>query len=128
VNPTEAPRSFFDPRRRLVVVADDAFELLTLLGTEVIPRVRLDEFKRVQSGAFWYVELLPSETLLYTVLADLESRPGGRGPRAIDTVCRFLAAARNRLQVGGEESIGKGWLEARTLRSLPGPSASEKAA
>lgn len=85
---------------RLVLVSDDVFTHYVKYGTEVVTRNRLEyETKRVAGGALFTQEFLPPAAVLYTVL--LSDRGVGDLPAVI--------AKRRLLQIGGDETTGKGW-------------------
>jgi len=89
----------------LLVISDDAFTDLTRLGTDVVARVQLNDDKTVRHGPF-HVEYLPVETVLATVLSS-----GREGP--LQQVQEFFDG--RALQLGGDESIGKGLVWCRVL-------------
>lgn len=107
----------------LVVLPENAFRDFTLYATEVVTRVRLDDEKKtVAKGALWTEESLPTDTLLYAPLHASRARnydkqgnqaagvpadwyaSGGAG-KIIDFV-RKLGLIR--LQLGGDETVGRG--------------------
>lgn len=109
------------PKTRCAVIPDDAFTHLVRYATEIATRIRLDpETKHVQKGALFTVELLPPETLLYSVLMTDTPRGGASNLTRADMVTRLRAQTDNKLlQVGGEETTGKGWCRARLYPPAP---------
>jgi CRISPR-associated protein Cmr4 len=101
-----------DLPKHLLVIADDWFGHLTRFATEVITRIALDyEKKTVSGGALFNEELLPPETVLYTILLAADARGGKMKAaevleQATDNIHGKL------LQIGGDETTGKGlcWL------------------
>jgi CRISPR-associated protein Cmr4 len=96
-------------KSHLVVLHDDDFTHFVRHATEVVARVGLDyERKTVKSGALFYEEFLPAETLFYSVVLASASRRDGHGKDAAEN----LRYVRNNLplflQIGGDETIGKG--------------------
>ncbi|MCX7935273.1 MAG: type III-B CRISPR module RAMP protein Cmr4 [Planctomycetota bacterium] len=96
-------------RKHLVVLHDDDFTHFVRHATEIAARIGLDyERKTVKSGALFYEEFLPAETLFYSVVVADKSRREGNGKSAAEMLC-FL---KNRLpavtQIGGDETIGRG--------------------
>ncbi|HWP39771.1 MAG TPA: type III-B CRISPR module RAMP protein Cmr4 [Tepidisphaeraceae bacterium] len=93
----------------LVVLHDDDFTHFVRHATEVVARIALDyERKTVKGTALFYEEFLPAETLFYSVVLASASRRDGHGKRAGE----ILQYLRNNmppvLQIGGDETIGKG--------------------
>ncbi len=106
---SEDPATRARLKTHLVALHDDDFTHFAKHATEVTARVGLDyERKTVRSGALFYQEFLPAETLLYGVVLAGPSRrtEDARGP--VD----WLEYARSNvgpvLQVGGDASVGKG--------------------
>lgn len=114
--------------KRLVVLPEDDFRDFTLFATEVATRIRLDsETKTVQPGALWTEESLPTDTVLYVPVQ--ASR--GRSTKTQDGNVQNLLAAWatkggakeilkyvaglgiKRLQLGGDETIGRGLVSLR---------------
>lgn len=93
----------------LVIVPDDEFTHFVRYATEVVARVGLDyERKTVKQGALFYQEFLPTETLFYAVLLATDSRHQPQQMSA-EAVLTYLAAHLPKvLQIGGDETIGKG--------------------
>ena len=118
--------------KRFVILPDNAFRDFTQLATEVIARIRLKpETKTVAEGALWTEEHLPSETLLYAPifvskpLAPKDTVPDefkeNNEPSAAK-VLEFLKGLTtpntdkpylDRLQIGGDETVGRGIVKVR---------------
>lgn len=98
----------------LLILPDNAFKDFVKLSTEVQARIQIDnKTKTVKSGALFYEEALPSDTLLYSVVmshdpaCDTEKRPDGL--KTSSEVMTFLCGIdKERLQFGGDATIGKG--------------------
>jgi CRISPR-associated protein Cmr4 len=101
-------------KKRLVVLADNEFQHFVTRSTEVVTRVRLNERKTTtgDGGNMWVEELLPSDCLLYSIALASDSRREGARLKAseVSRVVRELLEARPRLQVGGDCSVGRGWV------------------
>lgn len=96
--------------KHLVILSDDDFTHFVRYATEVTARIRLDyDTKTVADGALFYQEFLPAETVLYSVLLANPSRNGKKA----DTAAQVLESAKRHvpaiLQIGGDESTGKGF-------------------
>lgn len=105
---------FVGARRRFpahfLVIGDDDFTHFVRHATEVTARIALDyETKTVRTGALFYQEFLPAETLLYAVVLASTPRSTRQArplPDPLATLAEFLQ--RPVLQIGGDESTGKG--------------------
>jgi CRISPR-associated protein Cmr4 len=101
----------------LLLVGDDVAGPLLEECTEQAVRVQLDKHKTVKNGPF-HTEYLPAESVLAASLSVLPASQDDAVPVA-DVVQRVVALLDGSLlQVGGDETIGKGLTWARVL---PGP-------
>jgi CRISPR-associated protein Cmr4 len=118
--------------KRFVILPDDAFRDFTQLATEVIARIRLKpETKTVAEGALWTEEHLPSETLLYAPifvskpLAPKDTVPDEFKENNEPSAAKVLEFLKDlttpntdkpyldRLQIGGDETVGRGIVKVR---------------
>jgi CRISPR-associated protein Cmr4 len=102
----------------LVLVTDDDFRDFVRHATEIVTRVRLKEdTKTVDQGALWTEENLPSDTLLYAFVAAWAParalRATADGPGAVMERLDSLVRERPVLQVGGKETVGRGFVSVR---------------
>jgi len=95
-------------KKELVILRDEDFKDFTKIAVEIITRVRLNENKTVEEGP-WDEEYLPSDTLLYSSMRLSSSAPS--------TTSGIVGAIKNlgRLQIGGNETIGKGIVKVNLL-------------
>lgn len=101
----------------LVILPEDAFRDFTQFATEVVTRIRIDpETKTVAQGALWTEEHLPSDTVLYAPLHATAPRTD-EGPESLQSARDVLAFVRalnlDRLQLGGDEMVGRGIVRVR---------------
>jgi CRISPR-associated protein Cmr4 len=96
-------------REDLLLVGADVMPALLRECTELTARVQLSDQKTVQNGPF-YSEYLPAETIL---AAGLSLRPGEQSKVHLAALSQLLHG--NLLQVGGDETLGKGLLWARLV-------------
>jgi CRISPR-associated protein Cmr4 len=105
-------------QNQLAVLHDDDFTHFVRHATEVVARIGLNyETKTVREGALFYQEFLPAETIFYALALANPSRKADTA-RTADTILRYVAdrvAAVPYLQLGGDETIGKGICTARLL-------------
>ena len=98
---------------QLVIVHDDMFAHLAQYATPVTPHIAIEsERKTVQSGALWYEETLPAETVLYVALAASSSRKRHgevSAPQVLEQTMSLFPANAPYLQLGGNETVGMGW-------------------
>ncbi len=102
--------------KHFVVLSDDDFTHFARYATEVSARIGLDyTTKTVKDGALFYQEFLPTETVFYSVVlanaarTRLSSRDaGGILGRLMDHLKKVSV-----LQVGGDETTGKGYCSVR---------------
>lgn len=110
--------------KNLVVLSDDNFKGFVKFHTEVITRTKIDpQTGTVAEGALWTEEYLPQDTVLYSILMftqprfvekskRLQNLTNGKSPVEIsrwvaDVFCNGLPKV---IQVGGNQTIGKGFL------------------
>ncbi|MFO8072228.1 MAG: type III-B CRISPR module RAMP protein Cmr4 [Polyangia bacterium] len=99
-----------------VVLHDDDFTHFVRHATEVVARVGLDyERKTVKDGALFYQEFLPPETLFYSLALASDSRKDGHGAKAADMLGFVAGSLPKVLQVGADETIGKGLCAVRFM-------------
>lgn len=96
-------------KSHLVILNDDAFDHFARYGTEVVARIGLDyERKTVRKGALFYQEFLPAETLFYSLVMAASSRNKDHKMSAGEILDALSSQLPDVLQVGGDETIGKG--------------------
>jgi CRISPR-associated protein Cmr4 len=101
-------------KSHLIVLHDDDFTHFVRHATEVVARVALDyERKTVKQGALFYEEFLPAETLFYSVVLASASRRDGNGKSAAEILQYLGDNLPPILQIGGDETIGKGFCAVR---------------
>jgi CRISPR-associated protein Cmr4 len=98
-------------RTHLVILSDNYFTHFARNATEIVARVGLDyDRKTVSKGALFYQEFLPAETIFYSVVLASSSRSKDHAAGA-EQIMEYLAGHLKDgavLQVGGDETIGKG--------------------
>jgi CRISPR-associated protein Cmr4 len=101
--------------KRFLIVSDSVFDFLAETATEIRARVKINHDTRtVQTGALWYEEYLPAETLLWGVVAcDRSRKPSanhGGKPDPAKTGSELLKQLDNvsHLQIGGNATTGAG--------------------
>lgn len=98
----------------LVVLSDDDFRDFVVNSTEITTRVRLEAAKKtVATGALWTEEALPSDTLLLSAMVVRKSRKTDRSAADLKTKIATALTQNNRIQIGGDETTGSGFVALR---------------
>ncbi len=85
---------------QLAIVSDEDFSHFARYALAIQARNALDsKTKTTITGALWYEETLPPDTLMYSVIIE----------RTGDTLTQVKQRIGNYLQVGGNETVGQGW-------------------
>ena len=105
-------------KRQLVVVNDDVFAHISSYATPVNAHIKIEDnlSKRVQSGALWYEETLPPDTLLYVPLVAQAVRKDGCDKTAgevLGEILNLFDESYPYLQLGGNETVGMGWCKVK---------------
>lgn len=99
-------------QQQLVIVHDDRFNHLAQFATPVNPHVCIDnQTKTVKTGALWYEEILPTDTVLYVGLHAQAARIE-KEKKTAEEVLKHITSelfSRPYLQLGGNETVGMGW-------------------
>ncbi len=98
--------------RRLCILPNEAFCDFARLSTEIATRVQLGTDSKTVVQGPWTEEYLPVDTLLYAPLLASKARDGS-GLSAAEVLARLESAAPGRLQLGGDETIGRGLVRLR---------------
>lgn len=117
VLPQSEEYAFFRERLQtsLVILPEDAFRDFTQFATEVVTRIRLDQEKKtVAQGALWTEEHLPTDTVLFAPLHASRSRTKGKPDWTADDILQFVRDLNlDRIQLGGDETVGRGIVKLR---------------
>lgn len=111
-------------KKHLVVVDDDVFKDFCQFSTDVVSRTKLNNTtKIVETGALWTEENIPADTLLYTPLFASGPRLSPK-PEQVPTAEAILTLVQNqftnhhkRLQLGGNETVGRGIVATRIIEN-----------
>ena len=102
---TNIPVAFV--KERFCIVSDDVMAFLLRTATEVRARVRLNDDKTVQTGALWYEESLPTETILAGIVNVM---PNTKTVVSVNDMFGALAPLTDSLvQFGGKTTTGHGF-------------------
>jgi CRISPR-associated protein Cmr4 len=112
----------------LVILSDDDFEQFVTSSTEVITRTKIDDITgTVKSGALWTEEYLPQDTILYSITmaspvrVEKDEAKGvfnvGNPDKEAEMVLKFFELGiPNVIQIGGNQTIGKGIVRIQILK------------
>ncbi|HRR42253.1 MAG TPA: type III-B CRISPR module RAMP protein Cmr4, partial [Syntrophales bacterium] len=113
--PNPVPAAF-PPRDNLLLVSNEAFKYLVESCTEIQTQIKINsETGTAQDRALRYQELLPADSVLYSVV--YYSRAVFDNTLQADTVRgRVEDVIKNFIQIGGDETLGRGicqitWLQ-----------------
>ncbi|NLA39803.1 MAG: type III-B CRISPR module RAMP protein Cmr4 [Smithella sp.] len=99
-----------DFKQRFCVVHDDVLSYFSENGTEVTPRIRIDDETKTASGqALWYEESLPAETFLVSIVVVVKSERMQLPTTVFDGLSKVLETP---VQFGGGATVGKGFCKA----------------
>ncbi len=100
----------------LVILPEDAFRDFALYATEIVTRINIDDAtKTVKSGMLWTEEYLPIDSVLYAPVFASTSRREGSSMSAQEVLQKTQQFVPNRLQLGGDETIGRGMVHLQWL-------------
>lgn len=113
----------------MVILRDDDFKQFVKTSTEVITRTKIDNTTgTVASGALWTEEYLPQDTVLYSLVMFTGPRVENDEQKGIfradspekeaEKVAQFFEKGLPEiLQIGGNQTIGKGFMRVRLIPS-----------
>jgi CRISPR-associated protein Cmr4 len=105
----------------LAVLHDDDFSYFVRHATEVTARIGLNyDTKTVKEGALFYEEFLPPETLFYAVVLAEASRSDKQRMNAAQVLDYVRGKMPDVLQIGGNETTGKGLCAVRLSNGKEG--------
>jgi len=117
---------------KLVIVPDDVFKAFVTMTTEIIARVKINaKSGTVESGGLWYEEYLPSDCILYSMIAvgkpripDKNDEERNKNEKrilqvfnaqtlddALNKIIEDLSKINLYIQIGGNETVGKGFVK-----------------
>jgi len=101
---------------KLLLISDQNFNFLVQTATEIQPQIRIDiETGTAQDGSLRYQELLPSDSVLYSLVFFAKERiaEGGKASEVIRGL--VIDAVSTHIQMGGDMTLGRGLMEVRWL-------------
>lgn len=104
--------------KKLVLVDDDTFRYFVTNATEIVPNIRIGDSGTTEDGSLRYTEYLPSETIMYSTLIFERSRKKECLLSATEIKNNFVKYLPAVIQIGGDETTGKG-IAKLSLSNLP---------
>lgn len=101
---------------RIAILDDDDFAWFVRYGLCIQARNVLDDKGSKRSRNLWYEETLPPDTVMYALVM-------GRSDGVLETLDTLFPETDPYLQVGGNETVGQGWLAVRVRRGDAGEAA-----
>jgi CRISPR-associated protein Cmr4 len=103
---------------RLLLISDQNFSFLVRTATEVQPQIKIDIDTGITvDGSLRYQELLPTDTVLYSLVFFAQERIGNKKDALVAEVVRnhLINAISTHIQMGGDMTLGRGMLAVRWL-------------
>lgn len=125
VDPGDADTGFnlpdgFPDLERLLLISDQMFDYCVSSCTEVQTQIKIDSKKgTAKEGALRYEELLPSDSLLYSIVYFSKSS-GLNGLQAEMIQGHMEDVIKDFIQIGGDETLGRGICRVAWLKALNG--------
>ena len=96
-------------QKDIALLPNDDFKDFVEIATEVIARIKLKPSKTVEEGGLWDEEYLPSDTILYSIMLASKPRKNVAELTSAPDVINYIKRQNlDRLQLGGDETVGKG--------------------
>ncbi|MBW2096692.1 MAG: type III-B CRISPR module RAMP protein Cmr4 [Deltaproteobacteria bacterium] len=130
VDPGDADTGFnlpdgFPDLERLLLISDQMFDYCVSSCTEVQTQIKIDSKKgTAKEGALRYEELLPSDSLLYAIVYFSKSS-GVNGLQAEMIQGHMEDVIKDFIQIGGDETLGRGICRVAWLKGGNGKGGSE---
>lgn len=102
----------------LAVISDSCFKDFVKLSTDVITRIQIGDKGVVEGGALWTQELLLTDTLLYSMALAKDTVDNTNTKFQATESMEYLKKLSEKtpiLQIGGDETVGRGLVRLRYL-------------
>ncbi|NLJ29282.1 MAG: type III-B CRISPR module RAMP protein Cmr4 [Deltaproteobacteria bacterium] len=98
---------------RLLLITDQNFSFLTETATEIQPQIRIDfETGTADDGSLRYQELLPADSVLYTLVFFGQERTAEESGLICEVIRdHVMNAISSHIQMGGDMTLGRGIME-----------------
>jgi len=93
----------------LVILPDNEFRDFVRYSTEIVTRIHIDDVKKtVKDGQLFSQELLPADSLLYSVINVTNSRNAEANLTDEQVSTKLVDELGARIQIGADETVGRG--------------------
>jgi len=118
-NAPQLPSGFLQIER-LLLISDEMFDYCVSSCTEIQTQIKIDSSKgTAQEGALRYQELLPADTLLYSIV--YYSQSAGLNELQADMIQKHIEdVIKDFVQIGGDETLGRGICKISWLKNTNG--------
>ena len=100
-------QEYFDYIDKLLLISDDMFKYVVENCTEIQAQIKIDEETgTTKDGSLRYEELLPSDTLLYSVVYVSDTAENKLNAEGV--LNNVKLAIKDFIQLGGDETLGRG--------------------
>lgn len=98
----------FPEIERLLLISDEMFDYCVSSCTEIQTQIKIDSEKgTAKDGGLRYQELLPADTLMYSIV--YYSKSSGLNELQADTIQKHIEdVIKDFIQIGGDETLGRG--------------------
>ena len=112
----EKLNEFFPEIKNLLLVSDEMFNYLVSTATEIQTQIKINEEKgTAEEGALRYEELLPADSVLYSVVYVKKEKITNGQEYVVSEVLQ--KAIKGFVQLGGDETLGRGICKVRWIKN-----------
>lgn len=97
---------------RAIILPDDDFRDFVTHATSVVTRIKVGKNGVVENQALFTEEYLPEESILYSLAMMENSKLASHSVSARELIDAFSEAMREIFQIGADQTLGKGFVEA----------------
>ncbi|MFH0824777.1 MAG: type III-B CRISPR module RAMP protein Cmr4 [Pseudomonadota bacterium] len=105
---------------RLLVISDACFSFLVRTATEIQPQIQIEfDTGTTKDGSLRYQELLPSDSVLYTLVFFGQERTENSGLLRDVIRAHVKTAIGSHIRMGGDMTMGRGLMEVQWITDTP---------
>lgn len=107
----DAINNFINEKHRVLIVSDAMYDYCISSCTEIQAQIKIDaDTGTTQDGSLRYQELLPSDSILYALIA-FGKQKYAANEFQVQTICEYFEKVFSEgsfVQIGGDETLGRG--------------------